>query len=57
MSFFEDRSAAAYDKAAWAVQRGDATSRDRELNDRMARQAGRLGNKARAAQKGELKTK
>lgn len=56
MGFFDKpASAADYKRAAESVQRGDATPRDRELNDRMARQAGRLGNIARAAQKGELK--
>lgn len=55
MYFFEDRSTAAYERAAWAVQRGDATPQQRDMNDRAAKQAGRLGNDARAAQKGELK--
>ena len=53
--FFEDRSADAYRRAAEAVQRGNATSQQREMNDRAAKQAGRMGNDARAAQKGELK--
>ena len=53
--FFEDRSADAYRRAAEAVQRGDATPQQREMNDRAAKQAGRMGNDARAAQKGELK--
>lgn len=55
MSFFEDRSADAYRRAAEAVQRGVATRGQRDMNDRAARQAGRLGDDARAAQKGELK--
>ena len=55
MGLFEDRSAAAYRRAAEAVQRGDATREQREMNDRAARQVGRMGNDARAAQKGELK--
>lgn len=54
-SFFEDRSEAAYRRAAEAVQRGDATREQRDMNDRAARQMGRMGNDARAAQKGELK--
>jgi len=41
--------------AGEAVQRGDATPQQREMNDRAAKQAGRMGNDARAAQKGELK--
>ena len=57
MTFLDPATAADYKRAAENVQRGDATARDRELNDRMARQAGRLGNIARAAQKGELKIK
>ena len=55
MSLFEDRSAAAYRRAAEAVQRGDVTPQQRDMNDRAALQAGRMGNDARAAQKGELK--
>lgn len=55
VSFFENRSAAAYRRAAEAVQRGDATREQRDMNDRAARQMGRMGNDARAAQKGELK--
>ena len=53
--FFEDRSTGAYRRAAEAVQRGDATPQQREMNDRAAKQTGRMGNDARAAQKGELK--
>ena len=49
--FFEDRSEAAYRRAAEA----DATREQRDMNDRAARQMGRMGNDARAAQKGELK--
>lgn len=55
MSLFEDRSAAAYRRAAEAVQRGDATRTQREMNDFAARQMGPMGSEARAAQKGELK--
>jgi len=55
MSFFEDRSEAAYRRAAEAVQRGNATREEREMNNRAARLVGRMGNEARAAQKGELK--
>ena len=54
MSFFEDRSAAAYRRAAEAVQQGNATREQRDMNDRAARQAGRLGDDARAAQEGRL---
>lgn len=57
LSFLDPATAAEYQRAAENVQRGDATPRDRELNDRMAKQAGRLGNIARAAQRGELKIK
>ena len=53
--FFEDRSADAYRRAAEAVQWGNATPQQREMNDRAAKQVGRMGNDARAAQKGELK--
>ena len=53
--FCEERSADADRRAAEAVQRGNATSQQREMNDRAAKQAGRMGNDARAAQKGELK--
>lgn len=55
MSFFEDRSAAAYRRAAEAVQQGNATREQRDMNNRAARQVGSMGNDARAAQKGELK--
>lgn len=55
MGLFEDRSAAAYRRAAEAVQRGDATRTQREMNDFAAKQVGSMGNEARAAQKGELK--
>lgn len=44
-----------YRKAADAVQRGTADKRQKELNDKAARQAGSMGNDARAAQKGEKK--
>jgi hypothetical protein len=54
LGFFEDRSAAAYRRAAEAVQRGDAKRGQRDMNDRAARQAGRLGDDARAAQEGRL---
>ena len=55
MSFFEDRSAAAYRRAAEAVQQSNATREQRDMNHRAARQVGRMGSDARAAQKGELK--
>lgn len=41
-----------YKRAADAVQSGEATKAQRELNDRMARQAGSAGNDARAAREG-----
>lgn len=44
-----------YERAADAVQRGNATKQQKELNDRMAKQAGSRGNDARAAQRGEKK--
>lgn len=55
MGLFADRSADAYRRAAEAVQQGNATREQRDMNDRAARQVGRMGNDARAAQKGELK--
>jgi hypothetical protein len=51
---FPDRSAAAYDKAAHAVQNGTASSEQRAMNARAAKTAGSLGNKARAAEQGRL---
>lgn len=42
-----------YRRAANAVQSGTATPHERELNDRMAKNAGSLGNDARAAQRGQ----
>ena len=44
-----------YRNAADAVQAGNATPHQRELNDKMAKQMGTLGNDARAAQRGEKK--
>ena len=44
-----------YRRAADAVQRGNPTREQRELNDKMAKQAGSMGNDARAAQKGQKK--
>ena len=44
-----------YQQAANAVQSGTATAAQRELNDKMAKQAGSMGNDARAAQKGQKK--
>ena len=41
-----------YRRAANAVQSGSATKEQRELNDKMAKQAGSMGNDARAAQEG-----
>jgi hypothetical protein len=44
-----------YQRAADAVQRGNPTKAQRELNDKMAKNAGSKGNDARAAQRGEKK--
>lgn len=44
-----------YNRAADAVQSGNATPEQRELNDRMAKQAGTMGNNARAAREGKKK--
>jgi len=54
--FFEDRSREAYRKAAEAVQNGTANSSQKAMNDRASRQVGKMGDDARAAQKGELKS-
>ena len=54
--FFEDRSREAYRKAAEAVQNGTADSAQKAMNDRAARYVGKMGNDARAAQRGELKS-
>ena len=55
MGFFEDRSKTAYDRAAEAVQSGDPTTEQREMNDRRAKVSGEWGSKARAAREGKLK--
>lgn len=44
-----------YRRAANAVQSGSATKEQKELNDKMAKQAGSMGNDARAAQQGQKK--
>ena len=44
-----------YDAAIARVKSGQASSRDRELTDRMAQQAGSEGNRAREAQKEDAK--
>ncbi|MGB4767862.1 MAG: hypothetical protein WBP22_01260 [Candidatus Saccharimonas sp.] len=44
-----------YKRAADAVQSGNATPEQHELNDRMAKQGGSLGNDARAAREGRKK--
>lgn len=44
-----------YKRAANAVQSGNPTKKQRELNDRAAKQAGSMGNDARAAQQGRKK--
>ena len=54
--FFEDRTREAYRKAAEAVQNGTADSAQKAMNDRAARYVGKMGDDARAAQKGELKS-
>ena len=53
---FEDRSPKAYRRAAEAVQNGTANSSQKAMNDRAAKQVGKKGNAARAAQRGELKS-
>ena len=55
MGFFEDRSREAYDRAAHAVQNGTASAEQRRMNAKMAKTAGREGNKALAAEQGRLK--
>jgi len=55
-AMFEDRSREAYRKAAEAVQNGTADSAQKAMNDRAARYVGKMGDDARAAQKGELKS-
>lgn len=54
--FFEDRSRKAYREAAEAVQNGTASSSQKSMNDRAAKQVGKMGDDARAAQKGKLKS-
>ncbi len=54
--FFEDRSRKAYREAAEAVQNGTANSSQKSMNDRAAKQVGKMGDDARAAQKGKLKS-
>ena len=53
---FEDRSREAYRKAAEAVQNGTADSAQKAMNDRAAKYVGKMGDDARAAQRGELKS-
>ena len=53
MSFFENRNDDDYARAANAVRGGNPTREQRELNDRAAKQAGTLGNRARAAKEGK----
>jgi len=55
-TMFEDRSREAYRKAAEAVQNGTADSAQKAMNDRAAKYVGKMGDDARAAQKGELKS-
>lgn len=55
-AMFEDRSREAYRKAAEAVQNGTADSAQKAMNDRAARYVGKMGDDARAAQRGELKS-
>ena len=54
--FFEDRSPKAYRRAAEAVQNGTADSAQKAMNDRAAKYVGKMGDDARAAQRGELKS-
>lgn len=54
MGLFSDKSADAYKRAAYAVQSGNATQGQRELNDEMAKRADRDGSRARAAREGTL---
>lgn len=49
-----DTSKEAYDNADEAVNRGNPTPEQRRLNERRAKVAGSWGEKARAAQRGEL---
>lgn len=44
-----------YSRAAQAVQSGHATREQQELNDRAAKNAGSMGNEARAAREGRLR--
>ena len=55
-AMFEDRSREAYRKAAEAVQNGTADSTQIAMNTRAAKYVGKMGDDARAAQKGELKS-
>lgn len=55
-AMFEDRSREAYRKAAEAVQNGTADSVQKTMNARAAKYVGKMGDDARAAQKGELKS-
>ena len=52
--FWGDTSKEAYDNADEAVNRGNPTPQQRRLNERRAKVAGSWGEKARAAQRGEL---
>lgn len=56
MGFFEDRSKEAYTRAAHAVQNDTASAEQRQMNAKMAKTAGSMGNKARAAEQGRLKS-
>ena len=56
VGFFSDRSTAAYRRAAEAVQAGNPTTEQREMNERAAKVAGTnsVGSDARAAKEGRL---
>jgi hypothetical protein len=44
-----------YNLAAAAVNSGTATRQQRDLNERMAKQAGTSGNRAREAREGKMR--
>lgn len=56
VGLFADRSAAAYRRAAEAVQAGNPTAEQRAMNESAAKVAGRnnIGSDARAAKEGRL---
>ena len=52
MGFFDDKSDAAYAKAAEAVKAGLATDLQKKLNEEAAKRTGSIGTRARDAYKG-----